>query len=64
MVINKKTSKTWKFFVLQIPLFLLKFVVTVFVSYAKISWHVIAESSIIVAKYFPFPQLHVAVFQI
>ena len=28
-----------------------------------ISSHIIAESSIILAKYFPFSQLHVAVYQ-
>ena len=44
-------------------MFSLKFVGIVFISslYDSItSWQIIAESSIILAKYFPFSQLHVA----
>ena len=51
------------FFVLQISFFLFKFVVTVFVSFPIISSHVITELSIILAKYLPVLQLHVAGFQ-
>ena len=52
-----------KFCVLQVAFFSLKFLGTVFVS-PIISSQVIAESSIILANYFPFSQLHVAGFQI
>ena len=58
-------------FVFYRLLFSLKFVGAVFVSLtfniasaSIISSHSIAESSIILAKYFPFLQLHVAGFQI
>ena len=64
MVINKKASKIYKFFVSQIVFFSIKFCVTIFVSSSIISSHVIVESSIMLAKYFPFLQLHVAWFQI
>ena len=56
----------FRFFILKIAFFVLKFVVVVFVSSSYdsiISSHVINKSSIILAKYFPFPQLHVAGFQ-
>ena len=43
--------------------FLLKFFATVFV-YFIISSHVITESSLILAKYLPFSQVHVVGFQI
>ena len=55
MVINKNTRKIYKFCVLQFVLFSFKFI--------GIASHIIAESSIILAKYFPFSQLHVAGFQ-
>ena len=45
MVINKKTSKIFKFFVLQIAFFSLKFAVTAFAFSSIISSHVITESS-------------------
>ena len=58
----------FRFFILKIAFFVLKFVViTNFVSSSYdsiISSHVITKSSIILAKYFPFSQLHVAGFQI
>ena len=67
MVVNKKVSKIKKFFVLQFTFFSLKFVGTVFVGIVFVSSiipsHVITESSIKLAKYFPFSQLHVAGFQ-
>ena len=63
MVINKKASKIYKFCVLQVIFFSLEFVGTVFVS-SLISSHLITESSIILAEYFPFSQLHAAEFQI
>ena len=43
--------------------FFLKFLGTVFVS-SNISSHITTESSIKVAKYFPFSQLHVVGFEI
>ena len=52
---------------LKVAFFSLKFIQTVFVSSSYdsiISSHAIAESSIILAKYFSFLQLHVAGFQI
>ena len=63
MVINKKTSKLLKFDASQVIFFSLKFVEIFFVfsSYHSItSSQIIAESSIILARYFPFSQLHVA----
>ena len=57
----------FRFFILKIAFFVLKFVVLAFVSSSYdsiISSHVITKSSIILAKYFPFSQLHVAGFQI
>ena len=54
-------------FVFYRLLFPLKFVENVFVYWTSesiISAHVITESSLILAKYFPFSQLHVAGFQI
>ena len=64
MVINKKASKTQKRFVLQTTFFSLKFNATVFASSSIISSRIITESSIILAKYFPFLKLHVIGFQI
>ena len=49
MVISKKASKIYKFFVLQVTFFSLKLVGKVFVSFI-ISSHVITESSTILAK--------------
>ena len=63
MIINKKASKIQKFCLLQVIFFSLKFVGIVFVS-SVISSQAITESLIIIAKYFPFLQLHVAGFQI
>ena len=63
----KLTKRQGKYMncVLQVVLFTLKFVGTVFVSSLSIiSQHVITESSIIVAKYFPFWKSHVAGIQI
>ena len=65
MVINKNASKIYKFCVLQVVFSSLKLVGTVFVSLSYesiISSHVIAQSSIILAKLFPFSQLNVAEF--
>ena len=62
MVRNKKTSKKWKFCPLQVIQFSLKLVWIVFISssYDSItSLHVITESYIILAKYFPFLQISV-----
>ena len=53
-----------KICVLQVVSFSLKYVWVVFVCASIISSHLITESSIIVAKYFPISQLHVARFQI
>ena len=71
MVIDKKASKIYKFCVLQIIFFSLRFVGIVFVSSSFdlgftsiISSHVITELSIIIAKYFPILQLHGEGFQI
>ena len=67
MVINKKASKTYNFFVLQVIIFSLKFVGTVLfeVLFAEtvfvtsiISSHVTTESSVLLAKYLQFLQLH------
>ena len=66
-VINKNVSKIYKFCVLQIACFSLKFVGIFFVSSSYdsiILSHVITESSIIFATYLPFLQLRVAGFQI
>ena len=69
MVINKTASKIYKIFVLQILQFYNLFFGIVFVSSSfdlasasasRISLHVITESSIILAKYFPLLPLHVA----
>ena len=62
MVINKNVSKIKKIFVSH--LVSLKFIGKVFVSASIISSHVITESSIILAKYLPFLQLHVLGFLI
>ena len=63
-----KYSKIYKFFVLQVTTFSLKFVETVFNGnvfvVSIIPSHVINESSIIFMKYLPFLQLRVAGFQI
>ena len=65
MVINIKASQIQKFCVLQVALFSLKFVGMVsFSSASIISSRVIIESSMVLAKYLPFSQLHVAGFQI
>ena len=61
MVIKKRQVKYGNFVFYK--LYLLKFVGTVFVS-SIISSHEINESSVILAKYFPFSPLHVAAFQI
>ena len=67
MVINKKASKTYNFFVLQVIIFSLKFVGTVLfeVLFAEtvfvtsiISSHVTTESSVLLAKYLQFLQLN------
>ena len=71
MVFNKKASKLYKFCVLQVVFFSLQFVGIVFVSSSFdlvsasiISSHVITELTVILAKYFPFSQLHIEEFQI
>ena len=66
MVIKKKASKIAKFCLLQVILFSLKFVSSLFgLAYVSIiSSHLITELSIILSKYFPFLQLHVEEFQI
>ena len=66
IVINKKTSKIYEFYALQVIFFSLKFVRIVFISslYNSITLsQIIPKSSIIFAKYFPFSELHVAAFQ-
>ena len=50
-------------FVFYMLLFSLKFIGIVLVSSIILS-HVLTESSVILAKYFPFAQVHVARFQI
>ena len=67
IVINKNASRIKSFYILQFAFFSLKFVGIVSVSsfYGfTISSQVIVESTIVLAKYFPFSQLHVAGFQI
>ena len=51
----------YRHFVFYRSLFKLKFVETVFVS-SVISSHVLTELSIILPKYFPFLELHIAGF--
>ena len=58
MVINKKAREILCF---TVYFFLLRFVGNVFAS-SIISSHVIAESYTILAKYFPFSQLHIVGF--
>ena len=60
IVINKIGSKIQIFCVLVFALFSFKFVETIS---SIILLHIIIESSIILANYFPFSQLHVAGFQ-
>ena len=55
MVINKNASKIYKFCVLQVAFLSFKFVGTV---HSIISSHIIAESIIILVKYFPFSEQH------
>ena len=64
IVISKSASKIQNFFVLYIFFFLLKFVGTVCFVFFLILSHAITESSIILAKYLPFLELHKAGFQI
>ena len=60
MLIKKRQVQSRNFFFF----FSLTFVVTVFVSTVSIIYsNIITESSIILAKYLPFSQLHVARFQ-
>ena len=60
MVIDKKVSEKIENFVLQVI-----FLGIVFVSSASmILSHMITESCILLAKYFPFSQLHVPGFQV
>ena len=61
-IVIKKTSEIWKFFVLQVTFFSLKFVGNVFVS-SIISSHIITVSSVVLPKYLLFLQLQVAGFQ-
>ena len=63
MVINKKVSKIWNFFILQVTFSSLKFFGTVFIVFIILS-HIIFESSIILTKYLPFLQLDVEGFKI
>ena len=60
IVIKKNASKIQKFYVLQVVFSSLKFVGIAFVSSSYDSSHV--ESSIMLAKYFSFSQLHVVGF--
>ena len=63
MVIHKNASKIYKFCVLQAIFLSLKFVEIVFISSlydSMTSSQKLAELSTILAKYFPFSQLHVA----
>ena len=60
MTINKKASKISKF--LEALLVRTLFAGTVFVSLI-ISLHIMTESSIILSKYLPLLQIHVAGFQ-
>ena len=66
MVITKKASKTQKFFFSQILFFGIAFAFLLFDlnSRSIISSHVVTESSIILAKYFRFSQLHASGFRI
>ena len=66
MAINKNASKILKSCVLQVTFVSGKFFQIVFISssYDSVtSSHVITKTSIILAKYFLFSQLHVAEFQ-
>ena len=67
IVINKTVSKIWKFSILQVNLFSLKFVGIVFVGVvfvtSLISSHLIAKSLIVLFKYLQFSQIHVLGFQ-
>ena len=66
MVINKKTSKIYKHCVFTGYFLSLKFVGIVYISSSYdfiTSSQILAESSIILAKYFSFSQLHVTGFQ-
>ena len=58
MVINKKVNRIYKFSILQVIFFLLKFFGTVFVT-SKISSHVISELPIILSKDLIFLQAQV-----
>ena len=65
MVINKEASKIYQLWVLKVIFFSLKFVGIVFISslYDFVtSSQIIADSPIILAKYFLFSQIHVAGF--
>ena len=64
MVINKNVSKNIEMLCFTGSFTHLKFIGIVFVSTSIISSRVIPESTIILAQYFPFSQLHVAGFQI
>ena len=61
MIINKKTSKIYKFF--EILFVGTVFVKTLFVVSIILS-QVITELSIILSKYLPFLEIHIAGFQI
>ena len=70
-VINKRASKIWKFFILQITFFSSKFVGIVFAGtvfvivhfvVSIILLHVTTESSIMLFAYLPLLQPHVAGF--
>ena len=73
MVTNIKASKIYKFFVLQVTFFLLKFVGMLFAGNVFVgailvpsvtSSRIITESSIILLAYLPFSQVHVEGLQI
>ena len=64
MIINKRASEIYIFFVLQITFISLKFFPTVFVFAPIISFQVISEFSVVLVKYFSFSELPVAGFKI
>ena len=64
MIINKKASKIYIFFVLQITFFPLKLFPNVFVFVLIISFQVISEFSVVLVKCFSFSELPVARFKI
>ena len=64
MLISKKASKILKLFVLQIAFFSLTSFNCYCSFFNNFITHIITESSVILAKYFPLSQIHVAGLQL